>query len=131
MSLKLISLPLLFVTLNACYNVERDCSFHKTGTYSFNYSVDGQPQNSIFKRTSKFNIDYLDGKADTSSIRWINDCEFILTKIHPKNKTEEKAIHMKILSTTDTSYTFEYQLAVKEANKIQRVEQGEAIKIDL
>ena len=131
MRLKLIFLPLLFLVFNACYNVERDCSFHKTGTYSFIYNVDGQQQSSLFKRTSKFNIDYLDGKADSSSVRWINDCEFILTKIHPKNKSEEKAIHMKILSTTDTSYSFEYQLAVKESNRIQRVETGEAIKIDL
>lgn len=130
MRLKLIFLLFICFVLNACFKVERDCTAFKTGTFLFTYYADGQEQSATFKRTGKFNIDYVNGKADTSSVRWINDCEFILKKIHPKNMSEEKAIHMKILSTTDTSYTFEYQLAVKQANKSQRVEKGEAIKID-
>ena len=120
--------PLL---MTSCYNVTRSCNDFKTGTFEFSYNLNGQEKTGRFTRTDALNIDYYDGKIDTSSVRWINDCEFILTKIHPKNKSEEKAIHMKILSITDTSYSFEYQLAVKESNRIQRVETGEAIKIDL
>ena len=53
-------------------------------------------------------IDTFEGKVDSSSVRWINDCEFVLEKINPKNMAEKQAIHMKILSTTENSYTFEF-----------------------
>ena len=124
----LISLSLL--VLQSCYEVQRNCKDFKTGRFSFSYTIDGKEITSEFERTDAFNIDYVDGIADSSSIRWINDCEFILKKLHPKNMQEEKAIHMKILTTTDSSYTFEYRLAVKEANKQERVEKGTALRID-
>ena len=41
-------------------------------------------------------------------MRWINDCEFVLQKLHPKNREEKKSIHMKILTTNDNGYSFEY-----------------------
>lgn len=119
----------LLISVFSCYQVERNCKSHHTGSYLFTYIVDGKEQVSSFKRTETHNIDYMDGSVDSSSIRWINDCEFVLKKLHPKNMAEEKAIHMKILTTTDTSYTFEYQLAVKESNKAPRVEKGTAIKL--
>lgn len=49
-----------------------------------------------------------EGKSDTAAIRWINDCEYIVRKINPKSIAESKSIHMKILTTTADSYTFEY-----------------------
>lgn len=61
-------------------------------------------------RDSETEIDYFEGKADTSSVRWINDCEYIVRKLNPQDASEEKSIHMKILTTTDSSYTFEYGL---------------------
>ncbi len=124
----LISLSLL--VLQSCYEVQRNCQDFKTGRFSFSYTIDGKEITSEFERTDAFNIDYVEGIADSSSIRWINDCEFVLKKLHPKNMQEEKAIHMKILTTTDSSYTFEYRLAVKEANKQERVEKGTALSID-
>ena len=125
----LFILVVLFLT-QSCYQVERNCKDYRTGTFKFAYTIDGKKTSSLFKRTEEFNIDFVNDVPDTSSIRWINDCEFVLKKLHPKNKSEEKAIHMKILTTTDSSYTFEYQLAVKEANKELRIEKGTAIKID-
>ena len=44
-------------------------------------------------------------------MRWINDCEYIVKKLRPKNRNEEKAIHMKILTTQGDTYTFEYNVA--------------------
>ena len=41
-------------------------------------------------------------------MRWINDCEVVFRTINPKNRVERKDIHLKILTTTDSSYTFEY-----------------------
>lgn len=120
---------LALILLTSCYSIERDCTDFKTGTFEFTYNLDGTEHTSRFMRTEDFNIDYHEEKADSSSIRWINDCEFILKKLHPTTNSEKEAIHMKILSTTDDSYTFEYKLAIKRPNRPSRVEKGVAIKI--
>ena len=127
--MKLVLSLLSLVLLTSCYTVERNCSDFKTGTFEFTYTIDGSEQTSRFKRTENFNIDYHEGKADSSSVRWINDCEFVLKKLHPTSNSEKDAIHMKILSTTEDSYTFEYKLAVKRPNKPLNTEKGVAIKI--
>ena len=121
-----ISVFLWFFSLTNCYNIERNCTNFKTGTYTFNYTIEGQKRTGMFVRTEKLNIDYFEGKVDSASIRWINDCEFIQTKVNPKSKAEEVPIHMKIISTTDSSYTFEYKLAVEKPNTKIRVERGTA-----
>jgi hypothetical protein len=121
---------MFFFVFTSCYEKARKCSGFKTGTFSFNYEINGVEKMGKFVRTDSFNIDYYENKIDSASIRWINDCEFIQTKIHPKSKSEEKAIHMKILSTTADSYTFEYSLAVPASNKKRRVEKGTAKKIE-
>ncbi|WP_323788990.1 hypothetical protein [Psychroserpens sp.] len=114
----------------SCYNIERNCSEFKTGTFEFTYVVDGIEKTSKFVRTETMNIDYFDNKIDSASVRWINDCEFIQKSLHPKSMAEEKAIHFKILSTAKDTYTFEYQLAVKEPYNKPRIEKGTAKKID-
>ncbi|HLT33779.1 MAG TPA: hypothetical protein VKZ98_08325 [Aquaticitalea sp.] len=119
-----------FLLLTGCYEKPRNCADYKKGTFSFTYTIDGVEKTGKFVRTDTLNIDYYENKVDSASIRWINDCEFIQTKINPKNKAEEKSIHMKILSTTEDSYTFEYSLAVPPTNKKKRVEKGIATKID-
>lgn len=102
--------------LASCYNVERNCNDFKTGKFSFEYEIDGKKKTTTFERTEAIEIETFEGKTDTASIRWINDCEYILEKIHPKNMQEQKAVHMKILSTAENSYTFEYSF-VGDANK--------------
>lgn len=124
------SLLLLFSLLfMSCFQTERNCADYKTGVFEFEYVIDGIEKKGKFVRTDSLNIDYFENKVDSASIRWINDCEFIQKKINPKNKSEEKALHFKILSTTKDSYTFEYQLAVKDAFKKKRLERGTAKKI--
>ncbi|WP_299228065.1 hypothetical protein [uncultured Psychroserpens sp.] len=121
---------LCFLLLYGCYENQRNCSDFKTGTFEFTYILDGVEKTGRFIRTETINIDYFDNKIDTASIRWINDCEFVQKAIHPKSKTEEKPIHFKILSTTEDTYTFEYQLAIKEPYKKVRKEQATAKKIN-
>ena len=123
------SLLLFFIFLCSCYQSERNCKDFKTGTFEFTYSIDGVEKTGTFVRTETYNIDYFEGKVDSASIRWINDCEFIQKELHPKSISEQQAIHFKILSTTEDSYTFEYKLAVKDPYKKQRVEKGTARKI--
>ncbi len=94
----------------ACYNPPRNCNDFKEGEFRFTTVVGENEQTTTFMRRKSIEIDYYQEKADTSSIRWINDCEYVVKKINPKTPAEEKSIHMKILSTTDSSYTFEYGL---------------------
>jgi hypothetical protein len=128
--MRYLSIFILFISLTSCYEKERNCTDFKTGTFEFNYIIDGEEKTGRFVRTDSLNIDYFENKIDTASIRWINDCEFVMKKLHPKNMSEEKAIHMKILTTDKDSYTFEYSLAVKETNKSRRVEKGVARKVN-
>lgn len=121
---------LCLLLLTGCYQVERDCTKFKTGSFKFDYYIDGVEKTGTFVRTENFNIDYYENTVDSASVRWINDCEFILTKLNPKSTLEEKAIHFKILSTSNDSYTFEYQLAMKDPYKKPRIEKGTAIKIN-
>jgi hypothetical protein len=128
--MKKVTLIFTLLAFYGCFEVERDCNAFKTGRFEFKYVLDGVEKTGIFVRTDSLNIDFFEDTADTSSVRWINDCEFILTKLNPQSNSEKDAIHMKILSTTDNSYTFEYKLAVKKPNRPLRVEKGVATKID-
>ncbi|WP_306352769.1 DNA topoisomerase IV [Flavobacterium sp. '19STA2R22 D10 B1'] len=105
---KLLIIPALLFLFTSCYDRERKCADFKTGKFKFDFEVDGKKKTTIFERTENMEIDYFEGKQDTSSIRWINNCEYILQKMHPKNRHEKRAIHMKILTTKENSYTFEF-----------------------
>ena len=113
-------LPLLL--LLSCYNVERNCKDFKTGKFKFAYEVDGVKKTTFFERKDSIEIETFDGKTDTASIRWVNDCEYILQKIHPKNMAEQKAINMKILTTSKNSYTFEFGIVGSDEKQRGTVE---------
>ena len=102
----LLILPLLL--LLSCYDADRNCTDFKTGKFTFEHEVDGVMKTTIFERNDTIEIETFEGKTDTASIRWVNDCEYVLLKLHPKNMAEEKAIGMKILTTSKNSYTFEF-----------------------
>lgn len=108
-------LPLLL--LLSCYDAERNCKDFKTGKFKFDYEVDGIKKTTVFERNDNIEIETFEGKTDTASIRWVNDCEYVLLKLHPKNMAEEKAIGMKILTTTKNSYTFEFGMVGSDAKQ--------------
>jgi hypothetical protein len=117
-------LLLSLLSLLSCYDVERNCSDFKTGKFKFEYEIDGVKKTTVFERNDSLEIETFEGKTDTSTVRWVNDCEYVLQKKHPKNKAEEKAIDMKILTTSKNSYTFEFgMVGVDEKQK------GTVIKI--
>ncbi|PVW13966.1 DNA topoisomerase IV [Marixanthomonas spongiae] len=122
--MRFIILGALFFLLLSCYQPERDCKKFKTGKFEFKALVGTELQTTTFVRNDSIEIDYYKGKADTSSIRWINNCEYIVQKINPKSQAEKKAIHMKILTTEGDKYTFEYNV-VGEQNK----QKGTAVKV--
>ena len=118
-------LPLLL--LMSCYNVEHNCKDFKTGKFKFEYEVDGVKKTTLFERKDSIEIETFEGKTDTSSIRWVSDCEYILQKIHPKNMEEKKAITMKILTTSKKSYTFEFGIVgsdQKQRGTVQKISDG-------
>ncbi len=104
---KIILLPLLLL-LVSCYQAEHNCKDFKTGKFRFEYEVNGEKKVTVFERNDSIEIETFEGKTDTASIRWISDCEYVLKKKHPKNMAEEKAIGMKILTTSGNTYTFEF-----------------------
>ena len=108
-------LPFLFI-FTACYEPERNCADFRDGTFSFTSEINGESKTTTFVRKGELEIDYFEGGADSSRVRWINDCEYVVRKLNPGNAAEEKAIQMKILSTTEDSYTFEYNI-VGSSNK--------------
>jgi hypothetical protein len=113
-------LPLL--VLMSCYNVERNCKDFKTGKFKFEFEVDGVKKTTVFERQDSIEIETFEGKTDSSSIRWVSDCEYILQKIHPKNMEEKKAITMKILTTSKKSYTFEFGIVGSDQKQRGTVE---------
>ena len=74
---------------------------------------------STFTRDSLYEIERFEGKIDTASISWVNDCECILTKINPTSNQDKRPIQIKIISTQHNSYTFEYSL-VGDSKNTQR-----------
>ena len=116
---------LLSFLIFSCYNPERNCQDFKTGTFEYEALIGTELLTTTFNRNDTLAIDFFKGKSDSSSIRWINDCEYIVKKINPKNMAEKKAIHIKILTTKGNEYNFEYNI-VGDTNK----QRGTAKKID-
>lgn len=122
---KYLYLLLLIVIVSSCYQPERNCDDFRTGTFEFESYLEGELVKTRFVRNDSMEIDYFRGNADTSSIRWINKCEYILTNLHPKNRAEEKPLHIKILTTKGNTYTFEYGLVgetEKQRGTVSKVE---------
>lgn len=121
---KLFILPLLLL-LVSCYDQERNCKDFRTGKFTFTQVINKVKKTSTFERSENLQIETFEGKTDTASVRWVNDCECVLQKLHPKNREEKKSISMRIVTTKKNTYTFEYSY-VGEAKK----EKGTVTKTD-
>ncbi|MEK6451278.1 MULTISPECIES: DNA topoisomerase IV [unclassified Myroides] len=100
-------LPFLFI-FTSCYKQERNCANFRTGKFEFVAEINGEKKVSTFIRTDSLEIETFEGKTDTATIRWVNDCEFILQKINPKTMADKKAVSMKIVTTDGDTAVFEY-----------------------
>ena len=110
-----ITLSLIF---SGCYPEKRECKDFKTGHFVSEYEIDGKIQKTTFQRNDSLEISEFNSKIDTASIRWINDCEYILQKLNPKNIQEGKAVHIKLLTTTENGYDFQFSI-VGSSNKMK------------
>lgn len=113
---KIFVFPLLLMLLS-CYDAARDCKDFKTGTYRSEITINGVKHQTTSIRTDSLVIETYKGKTDTASIRWVNDCEYILKKLYPKNMAEQKAISIRILTTSKNSYTFEFGAVGNDAKQ--------------
>ena len=111
--------------LGGCYRLERNCKAYKTGRFYSEVVIDDVVYKSEFTRFEGIQVEEYDNHRDSSKVRWINDCEVVFKTINPKKMAEQKDIHLKILTTTDTSYTFEYSY-VGETKK----QKGVAYRLD-
>ena len=110
---------LIFLSLFicSCYKVERNCLDFHTGEFEFSTIVNGTMKTSYFIRTEKLEIETYEENVDSASIRWVNDCECILTKLNPVSNQDKRPVQIKILSTKSDTYTFEYSIVGKADNK--------------
>lgn len=122
---KILLLSVLLLSFSACYSPERNCQKFKTGTFQFQTYLDGELVTSTFVRNDSLEIEEFRGRKDTSAVRWINDCEYILRNLNPENRAEKQPMHIKILTTEKNSYTFEYGLVGDPQKK-----RGKVVKID-
>lgn len=111
--------------LTSCYSVDRDCENFKIGEFEFTYKLNDTIQRSLFTRTLDYEIEEFNSVIDSSSISWLNDCEFLLTKVNPKTNQEKRPVRIKIIRTYENSYDFEYS-SVNEPIIIKR---GTVIRI--
>ncbi|MGB1313998.1 MAG: DNA topoisomerase IV [Bizionia paragorgiae] len=123
--MKSIALFFTLFLILSCNQPERNCTDFKTGNFKFNYLVDGKEHVGHITRTDDLQIETYGTRVDSSEVRWVNDCEVIFRTINPKSMAERKDIHIKIITTTADSYTFEYSYVGEVAKQ-----KGEAFKVD-
>tara|TARA_B100000925_G_scaffold42354_1_gene27614 strand:+ start:417 stop:791 length:375 start_codon:yes stop_codon:yes gene_type:complete len=119
---KILILAFLFTS---CYNVERNCIDFKTGVFEFSTEVNDSLVTSTFTRTNEFEIELFNGIEDSSAIKWVNDCEFLLTKLNPRTNQERRPVRIKILRTYGDKYDFEFS----QVNNPQKISRGTVRRI--
>ena len=119
---KILILALLFTS---CYNVERNCIDFKTGVFEFSTEVNDSLVTSTFTRTNEFEIELFNDIEDSSAIKWVNDCEFLLTKLNPRTNQERRPVRIKILRTYGDKYDFEFS----QVNNPQKISRGTVRRI--
>ena len=110
----------------SCYDVEKDCNAFQLGTFEFSTIINGEIKTSRFIRSKSLEIEFYENNIDSASVKWVNNCEFILTKINPKSNQDKRPVKIEILSTEGKEYFFEYSLV----NNPKKRFRGRAAKIN-
>lgn len=112
-----ILLPVLLVS--SCFTPSKNCTAFKTGVFQYQTLANGELIEARIVRNDSIEIDYFDlHNPDTSRIRWVNDCEYILRKYNPKSSEEKVSFRMKITETERNRYTFVFsQVGAKKVKE--------------
>ena len=111
------TLSVLTLLFFSCYSLERECLPFHQGKFKFTQIINGEMKSSYFTRNATYEIERFEGAIDTATIRWVNDCGCILTKLNPTSNQDKRPIQIRILSTEDNRYKFEYSLVGDSKNK--------------
>ena len=119
----LVFFSLLFFS---CVIPEKNCSQFKVGEFNFESKTESGIYSSRSVRNDSIEIEFFGSSIDTSKITWVSECEYILRKLRPKTLSEEKAISVKIINTSEKGYLFEYSFVGNKENRAR----GNAFKVD-
>ena len=128
--LKLLPINFFLVFFSAlffsCVLPEKNCSQFKVGEFNFESKTESGIYSSRSVRNDSIEIEFFGSSIDTSKITWVSECEYILRKLRPKTLSEEKAISVKIINTSEKGYLFEYSFVGDKENRAR----GNAFKVD-
>ena len=128
--LKLLQINFFLVFFSAlffsCVIPEKNCSQFKVGEFNFESKTESGIYTSRSMRNDSIEIEFFGSSIDTSKITWVSECEYILRKLRPKTLSEEKAISVKIINTSEKGYLFEYSFVGDKENRAR----GNAFKVD-
>ena len=128
--LKLLQINFFLVFFSAlffsCVIPEKNCSQFKIGEFNFESKTESGIYRSKSVRNDSIEIEFFGSSIDTSKITWVSECEYILRKLRPKTLSEEKAISVKIINTSEKGYLFEYSFVGDKENRAR----GNAFKVD-
>ena len=110
----------------SCVLPEKNCSQFKVGEFNFESKTESGIYTSRSVRNDSIEIEFFGSSIDTSKITWVSECEYILRKLKPKTLSEEKAISVKIINTSEKGYLFEYSFVGDKENRAR----GNAFKVD-
>ena len=110
----------------SCVLPEKNCSQFKVGEFNFESKTESGIYSSRSVRNDSIEIEFFGTSIDTSKITWVSECEYILRKLRPKTLSEEKAISVKIINTSEKGYLFEYSFVGDKENRAR----GNAFKVD-
>ena len=110
----------------SCVLPEKNCSQFKVGEFNFESKTESGIYSSRSVRNDSIEIEFFGSSIDTSKITWVSECEYILRKLRPKTLSEEKAISVKIINTSEKGYLFEYSFGGDKENRAR----GHAFRVD-
>ena len=128
--LKLLQINFFLIFFSAlffsCVLPEKNCSQFKVGEFNFESKTESGIYSSRSVRNDSIEIEFFGSSVDTSRITWVSECEYLLRKLRPKTLSDEKAISVKIINTSEKGYLFEYSFVGDKENRAR----GNAFKVD-
>ncbi len=120
--MKLIFIVLFFFFIYSCNNNRINILELREGT--FETTLASKDVKSIAIRTKSIQIETYNNKKDTFTIKWLNNFEYELLKIHPKSSLDSVPFIVKITKLSHNGYSFK---AHYKGNKY--IQKGNAIKL--
>ncbi len=122
--MKLLFTILFFLFIYSCNNNQINILELREGT--FETTLPKKNTKSIAVRTKTIQIETYNGKKDTFAIKWLNNFEYELLKIHPKSSLDSIPFMVKITKLSHNGYSFK---AHYKGNKY--IQKGKAIKLTI